>query len=312
MTTTPTDELAMPHFEEQLWAEIRAHHEAGAWTRPAAARDRVPAMVAGRPAIHRRAARRSLAAAAALAVIAAAGALSSIGGDEGTGRGSRPESSDAPAAGDIETRTIAAIDEALADSIIHTVGDVGGHEVWYDGATRASRTLHRDRDRRPLWEVGPAVAPLPDDQPGAAVASRQINHCSLEYAEVASFRLTELPASDPATIRDRLADGTLVADGTEVVDGQDLIRLVEATPASPSRDIIYYVDPDTYRPVLVRLSPTEADPGDDVPSIQPETIRFAYLSRTAENLALLAPPIPDGYTRVTDTAGGFTFLTACD
>jgi hypothetical protein len=313
---THTDELAMPHFEEQLWAEIRSHHEDGRWARPAPALDRVPAAVTGRPTIHRRAARRSLAAAAALAVIAAAGALSSIGGNggdgDGTGRGTEPEASEAPAASDIETRTIAAIDQALADSVVHTThdfldnADVGDGESWYDEATGAERHVTRTTDGV-LYDLGPAVAPTLDGEPEATATIRTVDHCFSEYDERES---AGQPAeSEAEMIRDRLAAGTLVAGGTEVVDGRELIRLIEPTPEAPADDaarrqrmagreqpatpppvdLVYYVDPDSYRPVLSRLYPGES---------AQLTTTYEYIPRTAGSLADLVPAIPDGFTQV--------------
>ena len=298
MTTTPNDELAMPHFEEQLWAEIRAHHEDGTWTRPAAvaARDRVPATVAGRPAIHRRAARRSLAAAAALAVIAAAGALSATSGGDSDGTG------------DIETRTIAALDEVLDDSIVYTVGQIDGvavHEGWYD---KTSRFLSRDPDGTPVSDWGPGVAPEPDGDPSADEVNRQVDYCASEYTDRTDLRVVVISENEAETMRDNLADGSLVADGTEVVDGQELIRLAAAAPTPPLTEVVYYVDPTTYRPVLVRIS----SDGEATPTIASQTVTFEYLPRTAENLSQLVPPIPEGFTR-TASPDDLPFpRTSCD
>ena len=299
----PTDELAMPHFEEQLWAQIQARHEDGTWTRPPATPSPVPPTVPAPTVVHRRAVRRSLAAAAALAVIAAAAALSTIGGNGGGGGGTtagrHPDAAATPAADEIETRTIAAIDEALADSIVHTVDDfadnseIGDNESWYDEGSGTERWVARNPDGTPSYDVGPAVAPAPDDEPTATVMGREVDHCASQYAE--SKWLTSPPLNEAGMIRDLLADGGLIADGTEVVDGRDLIRLREAmavaTPGGPPqvRDAVYYVDPETYRPVTARFQ--TGDP-------EQHTVTFEYLPRTAESLSQLVPAIPEGFTQV--------------
>jgi hypothetical protein len=301
-STDPHDELALPHFEAQLWAEIQARHEDGAWaqrpTGPARAQRAVPRP----PSVHRRAVRRSLAAAAALAVIAAVAALSSLGGggDDGDRRTAtgRPPSSTAltPTGDEIVVKTIAAIDEALADSVVHTVSDVadtndlGDSESWIDEGTGTERWVTKAKDGV-LWDTGPATAPAPDAGPQTTALIREVDHCFSEYAET-TWTLPPTQ-SEAERMRDLLAGGSLVADGTGVVDGHELIRLAEATQVDGDqpRDVVYFVDPATYRPVETRIY--EGEP-------EQQIVRFEYAPRTPESLAKLVPEVPQGFTKVAE------------
>ena len=290
----PTDELPMPHFEDRLWAEIRAQHDKGAWT-PTRAGHASPPLVLARPAtaVHRRTARRSLAAAAVLAVIAATAALASLG----TTDSRSPSPSTQPPSGtlpdqEVATLTIAAIDEALDDSIVHSVTDntdTGDGEVWHDETTGAERHTLSSGDNTPLFDVGFAVIPGPDDEPSTSALIREVDYCFSDYSD------TEQPwlpvGTEAQQIRDQLADGTLVASGTEVVDGRELIRLLQPVPEGmpEDTDAAVYVDPDTYRPLLQRIYP-----GTEYETI----VTIEYLPRTPENLSLLVPTVPAGFTQV--------------
>jgi hypothetical protein len=275
------DDLALPELEDRLLTVLRAAHR----------NQRDGASVAVAPV---RRARRSLAAAAVAAVIL--GAALSVTDPTGDGG-----PSDQPVIG-LDAQVIAAIDQALEDSVIHTVqhGPKGGvHESWVDERTGAHRFLQLDRQGRLLFETGLAQAPAvgdgplvtdpaserwisPDRLPQRLV--RTLDHCFDSYTERSE---PALPARSAAwQIRGGLADGTLRADGVEVHDGRSLIRVV-----SDGRydGIVSYVDPETHRPVLV-----VGHAGTDAAY----ELTISYLPRTPEHLAALAPQVPGTYDRV--------------
>jgi hypothetical protein len=74
-----------------------------------------------------------------------------------------------------------------------------------------------------------------------------------------------------------LETGDIVVDGTEQRDGQELIRL-----RNHDSSYVYLVDPETYLPVQETASGV--------------VTTYERLPRTPENLALLSPPVPDGFT----------------
>jgi hypothetical protein len=329
--------LALPDFEDRLLEELRASHQSRAAGRVdgpgRGLRGRGPRRArepreSRRDPSGRRAARRSLTAGALVAAAAAVtlAVVAVLGGGRSAERPTRPDVSSTS----VETRTIAAIDEAVASSVVHVVQEGGGttSESWYDEATGAHRDLARSGGN-PALDSGPAVAPRPDDPapdlpelgngmgPGEPSwpreTIRQVDHCFREYADV---QLPIVPAhSEASRIRDGLADGRLVADGTEVVDGRELIRVVDAphapttVPATsstgagglpvtipgdvpvPDDGSVTYVDPDTHRPVLV-VNPTLG-----------YTQTIEYLPRTEDTLASLVPAVPEGFREVDDTAG---------
>lgn len=282
---TSTDELPMPHYEDRLWAEICAQHAQGAWTPPTVA-GRATAPTLARPNVHRRTVRRSLAAAAVLAVIAVAAALSPLGSTPSRSPGTPEQPPTGTVPEELETLTIAAIDDALADSIVHTAVDntsTGDAETWYDEITGAERHITSKDDDTTLFDVGFAAAPGPDDGPSTTAMIREVDYCFSEYSDTEQPWLPPVPKA--REIRDQLDDGTLVASGTEIVDGRELIRLLHSVPEGfpADTDAAVYVDPDSYRPVLQRTYP-------DTP--EATTVTFEYLPRTPEGLALLVPPVP--------------------
>jgi hypothetical protein len=100
-------------------------------------------------------------------------------------------------------------------------------------------------------------------------------------------------------IRQSVDADMLVADGTQVVDGRELLRLRYAPTGGERPDTTILVDPDTYRPVLQIDGPQDiTDVNGVAHHFSRRVTRFEYLPRTAENLALLSPPIPDGFTEV--------------
>ena len=156
---------------------------------------------------------------------------------------------------------------------------------------------------------------------------RTVDHCFGQYQERDE---PMLPGRNLAQqVRDGLAEGKMEIVGREVVDGRELIKVVrvfvpsgrsqswrsitgdgsttttttEATDPPPTRrgssepyesDIVTYVDPETYRPVMVR-----GYVGSDAEYTQ----TYTYLPRTEANLAVLVPPVPDGFAQVDQLAG---------
>ena len=126
-------------------------------------------------------------------------------------------------------------------------------------------------------------------------------------------------------LRDQLDAGRLEVAGPAVVDGHELLVLrpaveLPAPTGTPDDDLAaaadalghqqeVYVDPVTLLPVrLVESSvgvgiDTETGVIDTVPGGSATTTTdIEILARTAENLTLLVPPVPAGYTRVDQLA----------
>ena len=166
---------------------------------------------------------------------------------------------------------------------------------------------------------------------------RQVDYCFAEYSE---HDQAAFPGQNEAEqIGELLAAGRLVEDGTEVIDGRELIRLVqvpvelqpgasegglivrvpggtspvsETTPPTTQPDPgsldpdtfeyvehIYLVDAETHRPVRIIGYPGEAPDYSDAMYIA----TIEYLPRTPGNLALLSPPVPDGFDLVPELRG---------
>jgi hypothetical protein len=305
MMTQHQDEIPLPRFEERLSKVLLEAHDEHNRRRPAASgpTDARPAGALPAEVRPRRHARRSLLAGigaiAAAAALVASVAANQTGSDEPaeTKAEQGTETASVPA---LEASIIAATDEATADSVVHVVQDqVAGYdsESWSDEATGLYRDLLLGDDGAPDYDSGPQTPPSPD-QPspgnGAAIAMRTVDHCLRQYVDGTE---PSPPARNQAQwIRDGLAQGRLVEDGTETVDGRELIRLREVPPeddgmnyTGPAEDTVVLVDPDTYRPVSLRRYPD---------SDAEYVMTFEYLPRTEQSLALLSPPVPDGFTRV--------------
>jgi len=312
-TETPLpDELALPHFEDALWAELADLLDA----LPAPHRDR------------RRGRRLGLMAAAAVVVAAVIAAAVAFGADPG---------STPPASAEVVARIDRATRAAAGDMILHAVSHdmlVGTTEdVWYDPVTTASRVRIATLAGRPTIDVGslqppgvhdrrPAGPRLPEgclpfaaDPPGRNLRSHQcppeleagphagraVNHCTGTYADFGPGH----PAPDDLvpTVEFFHPEGWAL-DGTRVVDGRRLIRL-----RSGGAEMV--VDPDTYLPV--RVVEGRADEGGVF-----ETDSYEWLTRTPEHLARLSPPIPAGFRRTAQAsacdvpAGRFPPTTAPD
>jgi hypothetical protein len=288
-------DLALPEFEDRLLTVLRAAH-------------RHQRSGAAGPVASVRRARRPLAAAAVAALIL--GTALSV-----TDRTSVGGPNDQPAIG-LDAQVIAAIDQALEESVVHTVqhGPNGGiHESWVDERTGAHRFLQLDPRGRPLFETGVAQAPevgdgplvtdpaerwiSPDRLPRRLV--RTVDHCFSSYIERSE---PALPARSAAwQVRSGLADGTLRADGVEVRGGRSLLRVVSTVRnredsahdvTAPGDDgVVTYVDPENHRPVLV-IGHAGTDAAYEM--------TISYLPRTPEHLAALAPHVPDGHRRVSE------------
>jgi hypothetical protein len=271
--TTELHDTALPRFEDRLWDELSEAHRQRQDQRPAVVTPHRP---------NRR--RRPLAVGAAVAVAAATTLVIGLA----TLPGGKPQ----PASASVEKRIVTATDGALSRSVVHTVDDFvpasegNDRETWYDATTGAARTRDVDDQGAVVFDDGPATRPEPGDR---TRIERRVQACDATYADTAGpalpVDLVEMHA------RDDIAAGRLVVDGTEVVDGRELIRLRQpADPeASGSVEQTLYVDPDSYLPVELRSD--AGGPDENV-------VRFEYLPRTAANLALLSPPVPEGYAEV--------------
>ena len=302
------DTVAVPQFEDELWHTLARAHEDR--------RTGAPRLTPAIDRVHRRRGRRlivtgvgSVAAAATLVV-----ALS-LRDDPGTG--------DAPPAEvDLAARIIAATDEATATMIVHTRLTMGGeYEAWMDETSGSVRVLTLDLSGQPRWDSHPTA--VPTDGPSAGEAARSLDYCFRQYAPVEAAIDHEAGTLATEWVQQGLAEGHLVEDGTEVVDGRELIRLVETSPFVGTPDGLegsgsdeapvgfevvegeatelvpdevttqtgartVWVDPDTYRPARA------------VDSATGSTQTYEYLERTPENLALMSPAVPAGFTEVAE------------
>ena len=111
---------------------------------------------------------------------------------------------------------------------------------------------------------------------------------------------TDIDPDALGMLRDDVAAGRLVEDGTEVVEGRELIRLAGIEGTATAGHVVL-VDPDTYLPVRARGT------------LDGRTYRqtYEYLPRTPDTLALLVPPIPEGFIRV-DPLTGESNIGPCD
>lgn len=201
-----------------------------------------------------------------------------------------------------EQRIHDAIVEAAPSSVIHTTGPrASDSEWWYDVTTQTQRGITRRADGRPLIDMGPGVPPNLDGSPapsapgdyGPVVPRRFVDHCLRKYADTQDPNLYLGPETD--ALVQSLVEGSANVDGTEVVDGRELIRVVMTFELPPDLTVpgevtvttpeFVYVDPATSLPV------SWAGPDGSRTEVE-------FLPRTAENLAFLVPPVPDGFTQV--------------
>jgi hypothetical protein len=303
MMTDHQDEIALPRFEDRLGRVLQEAHDEHnrrhrAASRPAEARP------AERP--HgRRSLLAGIGALAAAAALVAGVASGQFGSDGSPASDARRGTDTAAGDGGLATRIVTAVEEATAESVVHVLQDNAtspDSESWHDETTGLWRDRSLGTDGAPDYDYGAPIPPSPDQPaPGGdeEVAIRTVDHCLREYADGTE---PAPPARDQAQwIRESLAGGRLVEDGTETVDGRELIRLRAVPPeddgfdyTGPAEDTVVLVDPDTYRPISLRSYPDS-----DFEYVQ----TFDYLPRTAQNLALLSPPVPDGFTQVDSLPG---------
>jgi hypothetical protein len=323
MTTTPDHlhDTALPGFEDRLWDELAEAHRLRQDQRPAVVTPHRP---------NRR--RRPLAIGAAVAIAAATTLVIGIATLPG-GEAPKAEAS-------IEQRIIAATDAALDDSVVHVTTDFvpssagADNESWIDVTSLGVRSETLTDQGDVISGYGQAEAPRPSDPPpdfgsydpsdvGNADCQtvtepdghqyqrctgytmppgyptsvvRYVQACDETYMDKEEpYQSTSFPELE---VQEEIAAGHLAVDGTEVIDGQELIRLRDVATAELPEDFavdqFVYVDPDTYLPVQLRS---------DVGGPDENVATFEYLPRTAANLELLVPPVPAGYTEVSDLAG---------
>lgn len=296
--------LNLPHFEDRLWSELAELHRA---RRSAAGTAR-----AGRRRNH------LLAAACVGLFVAAGGATVVIGlrGDDpslvaGTGPGSVPEP-DRESTGE-------PVPPVSGPAVVHSRESRAGRvtEGWYDEVTAASRRRQLSAAGEVLIDAGWPVAPGPDQEPDPYVTAvtgqpvvghcdpqtrlmldagghlhsctpdpgtrpsqpqvdvRTVFPCRRQYVE---DRAPLVPRRGYGYLQPMLESGAVVEDGTAPVGGRTLLRLRAVDLGS-----VYLVDPETYVPVVV----TDPDGTETT---------YERLPRTPENLALLAVPVPPGFT----------------
>ena len=315
------EELAVPRFEDRLWAELAALHGDAGRERTTRHR-RLPFVVAA-------------AAVLVVAVVAVVAGVLARPRPEvvvGTGPGTVPRPGTTipsvppstallplvtvPSAEPYDLSRVVAALAVPSDGIVHTTDQDG--ESWYDPVTGARRGMRRGSDGRVQLDSGWPVAPTLDDPPDADLRrpnsafhtcdpgtrmlldekgalhpcdpgavppqpthrSRTVDHCRRLYAE------QDVPVvADPGLgyIGLYIQSGHIVQDGRVLVDGRELVRI-----RNLAGNFVYLIDPVSALPV-VEIRQLSSDG-------EPDVTRYERLPRTAENLALLSPTVPEGFT----------------
>jgi len=304
------EELALPEFEDRLWAELEAlFHE------------RLPSPP-------RRPRRRLAVVAAGLATAAAAiAAVVAVGPDPTP---DHPRTSQVPSDAEV-VRNVHAAHLATAGTMIVHETDIRAdpgldrRELWFDQVTSASRLRWTAADGDVLTDAGWPEPPGIDEAPGAGTSPpvTGLDQCDpgtgLALSPAGELYPCDPGARPPQPTHQRLAidfchreyatetgpivrypgagyvdlflqTGDFVVDGIRTVDGRDLIRVHSRNPGGAEA----LIDPDTWLPVQTSLDVGGAT-----------VTRYEYLPRTPENLALLTPRVPAGFTAV-DSLGSCT------
>jgi hypothetical protein len=180
---------------------------------------------------------------------------------------------------------------------------------------------------------------------------RTVDHCFSEYAEydqaaipghIEADRLGEW--LDEGTL---VEDGTETVDGRELIRLVEVPAELRLPENVVGGDVIVPVDPETGAPMTTTEPPTTAPPTTDPATLDPDTFENVehiylvdaetfrpvrvigypgeapdysdamyvatteYLPRTPENMALLSPPVPDGFDLVPELRGDGERLDQC-
>lgn len=335
MTSDIDDEIALPRFEDRMWAALAAEHRArrrdDAFGAPVVEWRHLGSRHLGSQHLgsrRRRRIPRSLAVgagavAAAAAVFAAVVAVRPDGGANGY-RATTEEASGGAVAPELATRIIAATEEAAETMVVHTLQDntsYGDDEMWRDETTGGVRMLQHEEDGAPSLDTGPVTAPSPGDGPSSQpIPNRTVDYCFSEYAEGVQPSLSIGAGSGTEWVQNALEWGWWTEDGTQVVDGRELLRFREMLsdvnanpPPGPDGD----QETTTTEPQPWDTGTRQDDEVLGIALIDPETYRpvmytghpgsefeytttYEYLPRTRENLARLVAPVPEGFSLVSE------------
>ena len=271
--TEAPDELEVPHLKARLWDELAELHQDQHHSQGSTA----PTVV--KLTVRRSRRSRAVLAAAAAAVVAGVVTAQLVG-----------TSSDTPLMG----RIVAATDEATASSVIHWVSEqtLPGDqepstvsEYWTDEPSGATRIYLHGGQLDQVMDVGPLSGPTIDSP--AHSGQRVVDYCTRQYVDHVDTGGASTDIDEIGHLRDEVAAGRLVEDGTEVVDGRALIRLTGIEGTATAGHVVL-VDPDSYLPVRARGTLATGETYSQT---------YEFLPRTPENLALLLPPIPEGFTQ---------------
>ncbi len=227
---------------------------------------------------------RPLLAAAFVVVVALAAGVALLGGRD------KPTTVIAPAGQSTTTADVTTTETTRPNGIVmteHRNAEGLVNRSWIDEDTGLRRELSIDAAGHALWDSGWLSMREVGDE--VVIVTREVDHCFREYQD-SELRIPIETAREalgdswrvesvPETMFD---DGSLVADGTEIVDGRELLRYLDV-----ENDATIWLDPETHDFVKRRFSA-----GSDAE--QRET--YEYLARTRENLAVLEPEVPPGFT----------------
>ncbi|HEV2362307.1 MAG TPA: hypothetical protein VGS21_11435 [Acidimicrobiales bacterium] len=302
----------MEQFEDRLLAELLGVHSE---------LSRVPSASS-----HHRA--RHVAIGGTAAVLAAAAVVVALGGGDGGGT-SRHQSSNRPHTPTTPLQTVAfkvrqALTTASTDSVEYSVvtSNTPGQspevsDMWSRGGSARVESFNPDGSVATDFSAT-TTAGSNGTVPTCTVNAVNVDYSRSEYFPVSVTVLDANPGPPEdvaAEIQQDLADGQLTNDGTTVVDGQTVIELTGSAvtagvPAAQAKQAIdcvdasggaggggsggtgeslqvtIYVDPTTYLPVQNVVTGDGWD----------ESATISWLPATPANLALLAAPIPPGFT----------------